>query len=363
MGRSVYAVIWMCLALLASGCSRSTEIPSEDRPFLVNLELGVALSDVAVPVLASATRVSPDALPANDDEKMRTLRIVIVRPDGTVEANRFVKPSVALVYDRMERFKVMGRERKRVYLFVNEGNTVVETVDGATVSTGGRLSDYLSAIEVGAPFPTDELASLVVRLEGDSSQLTGALPMNESHEIEVEATDCSFELFVTRAAVKFTYRITNQYAEDLVLTGLSIDKLARREYYMPHGTEYVDNEEGIKEIVRYDAVPAEYYTFVYADEAIPDKGIALPRGKTVQLPAIYLLESKYESPYAMSLSINGWERSKVFPTLPQLPRNTHAVVNIRILHDTASIQWEVDVVPYDLVPPYDDETLTPGFGV
>ena len=132
MGRSVYVVVWVCLALLASGCRRSADVSAEEQPFLVNLDLNVALSDIAIP----RSRVSSDAAPANDDEKMQTLRIIVVRPDGTVEANRFVKPSVALVYDQQERFKVVGREKKRVYLFVNEGNTVVETMDGTPVSGG-----------------------------------------------------------------------------------------------------------------------------------------------------------------------------------------------------------------------------------
>ena len=109
MGRSVYVVVWVCLALLASGCRRSADVSAEEQPFLVNLDLNVALSDIAIPW----SRVSSDAAPANDDEKMQTLRIIVVRPDGTVEANRFVKPSVAWVYDRQERFKVVGREKKR----------------------------------------------------------------------------------------------------------------------------------------------------------------------------------------------------------------------------------------------------------
>ena len=97
--------------------------------------------------------------------------------------------------------------------------------------------------------------------------------MNERHEIEVGEKDCTFELFVTRAAVKFTYRLTNQGDRDLVLTGLTIDKMARKEYYLPHGAVYEENEDGIREIVQYDAVPADYYTFVYADEA---NWIAIP---------------------------------------------------------------------------------------
>ena len=49
MGRSVYVVVWVCLALLASGCRRSADVSAEEQPFLVNLDLNVALSDIAIP--------------------------------------------------------------------------------------------------------------------------------------------------------------------------------------------------------------------------------------------------------------------------------------------------------------------------
>lgn len=74
MKRSVLAVLVWSLAFLLPGCGRSTDERAADLPFLVNLDLSVALSDIAVP----ESRVSPDAAPANDDEKMQTLRIIVV---------------------------------------------------------------------------------------------------------------------------------------------------------------------------------------------------------------------------------------------------------------------------------------------
>lgn len=351
MVRSVFAVILWCLALLVSGCSRNADEWPDDRTFLVNLDLSVEPAEIAAP----RSRVT-DADPVTDDEKIRTLRIIVVRPDGTVEANRFVRRTKAVTY-AVERFKVIANETKRIYLFVNEDNTVVETTEGETVSAGGKLFNYLSHIETGEAFPADELASLVIRLKDDSAQLSGALPMNESHEIAVGDTDSRFALFVTRAAVKFTYRITNNNDRDLLLTGLTIDKMARKEYYMPHGAEYRDNADGIKEIVSYEAAESEYYTFAYTDETASGTGIRLPQGKTVELPRIYLLEGKYTDPYAMSLTINGLRQDRFFPALPQLPRNTHVVININIRKD-ATVHWEADVVPYETVPP-----LEPEFGL
>lgn len=351
MIRSVaYVVVLWSLLFLSSGCTRTADEPSGE-PLTVTLDLSVSLSD------ADSSRITRtgDADAANDDEKMQTLRIVVVRPDGRVEANRFVKPSSAVLREEAS-IRVVARERKRIFLFVNEADTRIVRTDGEPVGDGSLLT-LLSSIAEGEPFPDAEIASLAIGLEGESSVLTGALPMNESHVVEVGESDAHYDLFVTRAAVKFTFRITNRNDRELRLTGLSIDKMAHRSYYMPHGAVYNDD----REIVAYDACPSEYYTYrlVGKDSGAPD--IVLPRDKAVELPPLYLLEGKYKPDedgrcdYSMGLSINGVSLSRHFPALPLLPRNTHVVVGIEIRSES-SVSWKVDLTPYDERP------LDPVFG-
>ena len=151
-------ILWVMVFLLV-GCSRNgNEEENDGKEILVNLDIRVALSDVSQP-----TR-SEDADAESDDEKIQTLRIVVVRPDGIVEGNRFVPLVVAAEFYGYERFRVVGNEEKRIYLFVNE-RARVQFEDGRTDL---NLTDYLSGIVPGQVFPKDEIASLMIRLDGVS---------------------------------------------------------------------------------------------------------------------------------------------------------------------------------------------------
>ncbi len=335
-------ILWVMVFLLV-GCSRNgNEEENDGKEILVNLDIRVALSDVSQP-----TR-SEDADAESDDEKIQTLRIVVVRPDGIVEGNRFVPLVVAAEFYGYERFRVVGNEEKRIYLFVNE-RARVQFEDGRTDL---NLTDYLSGIVPGQVFPKDEIASLMIRLDGVSEQLVGPLPMSECHKVTVPETDDNCNLFVTRAAVKFSFRITNKSSKSVNLTGLMMNKMARREYYLPHGVKYgeeVIDGKPYKVITDYE-VPSFGNNDYYIYEAVINVPKALPVNQQVMLDPIYLLEGKYTDSvsdgknYSMSIEIDGVQLGNYFPKLSQLPRNTHVVVNITI-EDTECI-WEVDVLPY-----------------
>lgn len=109
-------ILWVMVFLLV-GCSRNgNEEENDGKEILVNLDIRVALSDVSQP-----TR-SEDADAESDDEKIQTLRIVVVRPDGIVEGNRFVPLVVAAEFYGYERFRVVGNEEKRIYLLSTSGH-------------------------------------------------------------------------------------------------------------------------------------------------------------------------------------------------------------------------------------------------
>ena len=103
-----------------------------------------------------------------------------------------------------------------------------------------------------------------------------------------------------------------------------------------------------------------YYTY---DASSLFKGQLLPgdeNTKTNEQP-IYLLEGKHsddnnkENPYLLTLGVNGTELKSYLPNLPQLPRNTHVVVNITI--NEHAMDCIVDVRPYTGI------TLEPDFGL
>lgn len=365
-------VLWLSTFLFA-GCGESTDdYAFVDRPVWVNLAISVSMTDVSLPVVKTAadasstvagnvadspmpgTRAAEDALPAGNNEKINTLRIVIVRPDGIVEYNRFISLSSAVDSYGDEKFEVLGNEKKRIYLFVNEG-TEIKTAEG----TMRKVVDYdLAAIKEGERFPAADISGLRIRLEDNTEQLAGPLPMSECHDITVGGTDSRHELFVTRAAVKFSFNITNNSGRNIVLKGLTIARMAKEEYYLPKNTIYNDVViDGVdcKEITSYD-VPSDAGYYEYGS----DKGLSetLSAGSKVSLSPIYLLEGKYtavddERNYSMKIFFDGMELGDWFPKLSRLPRNTHVVVNITI--GKTAVDWDVDVLPYipvDLDPEF-----------
>ncbi len=372
MRNFVHILILCLVSLFVAGCDESvSDVVAPEKEIWVNLNIGVALSDAAKP--ARSSRVDSYEPAANEAEKMQTLRIIVVDKNGDVEANRFLYAGSVVEYGE-EHFKVRANETKQVYVFVNENNESVKVYD-ATGGLVADLHDYLGGIEVGEPFPRESIEGLEIRLNdgvdseldavGDASaQSAGGLPMSKCESIEVYDKDMSHDIYLHRAAVKFTFNITNNSSLDRVLTGLSIDKMAYREYYLPRVDEYKYVGGKPTEIVDFATPSPEgtntgYYTF----EKSFEKGIALPKGKTVVAPLVYLLEGKYEPTdvaaqknYSMTISLNGAKtQAKVFDNLDRLPRNTHVVVNI-IIKDR-KIDWSVDLRPYGEVK------LDPDFGL
>ena len=358
MKEFLHIVAFCCWVALLAGCdAKPLSLRDEGKPRKVYLNIAIALSDVS----RTGTRVD-DAAPLNDNERMQTLRIVVVRPDGTVEENRFIALYEAVERYGTETFEVVGSETKRIYLFVNERAEIVSG-DAAAVLRRRALAYDLSSIVAGGRFPAAELAALTIGLK-PSERFAGLLPMCESHEVAVGDTDYECSLFVTRAAVKFTFRITNRGQRAVNLTGLAIEKSAFEEFYLPHNAFYEDRVSPggtrYKEIVSYDVPSTEavdYYTY----GAESGLAVELPVGQTVELDPIYQLEGKYRDPqgdarnYALRMWIDGAQLDSYFPALAQLPRNTHVVVNVAV-NDTR-IDWEVDLLPYT------EKYLDPSFGL
>ncbi|WP_026207838.1 hypothetical protein [Butyricimonas synergistica] len=355
-----YLIFGLMAFLLSGGCSRDTGENAEGE-VLVNLNINVALSDVARPI---ARGVVEDAKPKNEDEMMQKLRVIVVRENGVVEINDFINFSSSAVMSVVSgKFKVVSGEWKQIYLFVNEDNESIQVSQGDSNETLA-LSDFLDGIMVGETFPAEVISNLTVRVETPSGQLSGALPMNERHQVYVsrqENNEC--QLFVTRAAVKFTFRITNETSTMRELTGLVIKNMANKEYYLPRNAKYEEEtigEEGdnysVLAIKSYN-VPPFSGVYDYKHEGVD---VILPANNGFkELEPIYLLEGKPDGEYLVGITVNGvsWERK--LGNLPHgLPRNTHVVVNITIKNDDKfELEWVVDVEPYR------EKELKPDFGL
>lgn len=310
--------------------------------------------DVEVSNLPSSPKTKGYQDPETDNEKMNTLRIIVVRESGIVEHNtylNFTRPD--LILKDME-YKVVGGEKKKIWLIANEGNS--------------KMTYDFSGIRPGAEFPGNAVNEACISMTGNNDEVTGWIPMTACHEVDMPLEDYDTELFIVRVATKFTYILTNNTSAPLHLSGLTISKGARKEYLFPRATfdkwSYTDPVDGStvtedvgKQIISYE-VPLvqnnEYYVFQKTLSVTADAGAS------VKIDPIFLLEGKYTDAasdgknYSTSLTVNGIEYTDYLPELPQLPRNTHAVVNVSF--SEMGISFTVEVMPYGEV------ILNPGFG-
>lgn len=363
MIRYLFILFTTISALLLTSCQSGSDA-DEPRPE-AEFKLSVALADMSRNGITRSVEnfYDPSGAAISDNEKMQTLRIIIVRKDGTVEHNRYIDfsnhPSI---WYGQEQFKVERGEDKEVYLFVNENSTTYYESTGKTVVLSNN-----NFIREGSTFPTDIIKNLTVKTTINDEVLSGPLPMCEHHTIKAEALGRDTTLFVTRAATKFTYVINNNLDKTISWSGLTIDKVSRKEYYLPNNTTYTFTKDEKGEIISgvvedYNVATIqnnEHYTFRRTFDAI-----SVAKGEEKALEPFYLLESKYTDStssdpklnYKTSITLDGITlESKYLPNLSQLPRNSHVVVYITI-GKGYEISCTVDVRPYGEI------ILEPGFG-
>lgn len=392
-----------------SSCHKGKDVEIATKPEPVVLKVKVSLSDLLPKTRAEGDN-SPYAVAANDNEKVQTLRVIVVNSRNEVEGNvhiNLMKDGGTPVEEQTVMMRnIASNDTKMIYLIANE-----EATRKSPVSVGDvPLVDYdFNKIKAGGKFPIDELFELKMQLNENSDHLSnglqGGLPMSECHRVRIPvvppdapgrdelegdgfflldendqiinpAPGADEEIFgyrqtlwITRTAVKFTCEVTNnQTAGRVKLKGLRMQKMAGEAYFLPRVLERDGHE--IKEF----AVPVEtmennkHFEFKYDLSATEE----LQKGKPFVLRPIYLLEGKYTDKNgvkegdnicnyqaALILERDGKQDTTSYmylPNLPVLPRNTHVVLRATI-NDPADILWKVDVVPYGEV------ILEPGFGI
>ncbi len=368
MSKSVYIILLFAASLWFAGCSKGEY--TEELPALMTLKINVGLSGSLPETRADYSDAE------NEDEKMHSLRVIIVRPNGIVEKTEYIDLENEPVTERVCEFKeIVSGESKRIFLVVNEHAT--KTEENGIVRP--VVSYDFSKIGQGELFPVDTVYNLTVCLNGKTEQLTGPLPMSDMHQVEIprysaDGQEHSLEVSLTvrRIAVKFTYYVTNKSDKNLRVVGLKMEKMAHSEYFMPR-----EFDGG------YFVVPSvngsnEYYSFLHNFSKaidIPAKAENIHLLQQAGEKPVYLLEGKYEDEksdeedtmlnYKMALKLqcdefgkDSWETTfEYFPSLPEyLRRNTHVVVFATIQPDL-EIKCEVHVHPYIGIP------LEPDFGL
>lgn len=330
-----------------------------------------------------------------DKEKMRSVRVVVLDKNMTIEHNKYYG-----LEDAQDRkfitLKVKPNEKKMIYLFANEES--VSSVGGVIIPGGGTaLAAFFNSYKVGDSNFNVEVDKLYFTPDYTNGN---PIPMSSMYEIDIPEKGVIEETFyVVRVATKFTVNFFNWRGEEVTVENFSIESHADLNFLMAHVNSYPDTQnpetnqkyptwiDWLKAVSDASNVDSDAATEEFGwltDYELPEQSTATiyTHGKvtvgkpTVDIdnpdnsepgvanvvPVFYLPESKNlkagatEQEYILTIKIAG--RAEPFvcklDKLKALFRNTHLVVNITMYNSNEIV---VDVIPYSEV------ILEPEFGL
>lgn len=341
------------------------------------------------------TRAGTATLP--DNEKMHSVRVIVLHNDGTVEHNKFYALDDAQV-QRAILLKVTPDEKKKIYLFANEES--VSAVEGVA-DVNSTLSAFFHTYVEGMSGFEDAVNGLYFAPDYSAGK---PIPMSSMYEIDFpEKGNFDGVFYVVRVATKFTVNFKNWRGEEVTVENFSIESHADKNFLMAHVNSYPDTQnpetnqkyptwidwlKAVSDASNVDSdaatnrfgwltdyrLPEQTTAKVYTHEGLkigkPTVDIEKPDnsepGVANVVPVFYLPESKNlkqegativgEQEYTLSINIVG--RAETFvcklDKLKALFRNTHLVVNITMYNSNEIV---VDVIPYSEV------ILEPEFGL
>lgn len=341
------------------------------------------------------TRAGTATLP--DNEKMHSVRVIVLHENGTVEHNKFYSLDGAQV-QRAILLKVTPDEKKKIYLFANEES--VSAVEGVA-DVNSTLSAFFHTYVEGMSGFEDAVNGLYFAPGYSAGK---PIPMSSMYEIDFpEKGNFDGVFYVVRVATKFTVNFKNWRGEEVTVENFTIASHADRNFLMAHVSSYpkilnletnqpyptwIDWLKAVSDASNEDSdaatnrfgwltdyrLPEQTTAKVYTHEGLkigkPTVDIENPDnsepGVANVVPVFYLPESKNlkqegativgEQEYTLSINIVG--RAEPFvcklDKLKALFRNTHLVVNITMYNSNEIV---VDVIPYSEV------ILEPEFGL
>lgn len=162
----IFCLAALALPLMVACSSQDESLPEEisEATLYLNIE----------PV--GLTRAGTATLP--DNEKMHSVRVIILHPDGTVEHNKFYALDGA-EEQKLFLLKVKHNEKKRIYLFANEESvSAVEGVEGVS----GTLSAFFNSYGEGASGFEETVNGLYFAPEYSNGYL---IPMSSMYVVDI----------------------------------------------------------------------------------------------------------------------------------------------------------------------------------
>lgn len=292
--------------------------------------------------------------PVGDFEKLDRVRLIVTNEAGVVEAN-YVTFSHEITVK-------LTTGKKKLYIIGNEGSwddfgSFASGINWLSAAKGDNIGDvYTAMLNLSAGHSV---------MEGARLPITGTADVELTEPKTPEAINQSTEVWLHRAAVKFTFRMRNNTSRKYTVTDLSLGGMSTAMYLMPKGIT-MGGKDG-KTITAFDAVPdaATYDIVRTLAVELPAKAADAADGKWIPLfdKPLYALEGKLlenNAPknYPLSITLDGLISSEMNLKEVQLPRGTHVYVNITLNKiEDLDFDWQIDLVPYAGV------TLEPDFGL
>lgn len=292
--------------------------------------------------------------PVGDFEKLDRVRLIVTNEAGVVEAN-YVTFSHEITVK-------LTTGKKKLYIIGNEGSwddfgSFASGINWLSAAKGDNIGDvYTAMLNLSADHSV---------MEGTRLPITGTADVELTEPKTPEDINQSTEVWLHRAAVKFTFRMRNNTSRKYTVTDLSLGGMSTAMYLMPKGIT-MGGKDG-KTITAFDAVPdaATYDIVRTLAVELPAKAADAADGEWIHLfdKPVYALEGKLlenNAPknYPLSITLDGLISSEMKLKEVQLPRGTHVYVNITLNKiEDLDFDWQIDLVPYAGV------TLEPDFGL
>lgn len=329
--------------------------------------------------MVDKTLTKADTKTLLDNEKMHSVRVIVLHENGTIEHNKYYS------LDNTERelkyvfLPVTKNETKKVYVFANEES--VTNVEG--VASGfPTLTAFFDSYNINASgFETaiNQIYYTPDYTNGKNIPMSG--PKKEVTVGQSGTTNGTF--YVVRVATKFTVNFKNLRSDAVKVNSFSIEKYADKNFLMAHvnsfpkPNEYPTWIDWLKAVSEASSVNDNYevtnangwltdyalptqadITKVYTYN-IPVNATKSPDGinfGTVDnTPVFYLPESKSNcdgqgvQSYTLTVNIDGVAEPFVclLPNLKSLFRNTHVVIDVTCKN--AGIATEIFVRPWNII--------------
>lgn len=284
-----------------------------------------------------------DPDPVGDFEKLNRVRLIVTNEAGVVEAN-YVTFSHEITVK-------LTTGKKKLYIIGNEGSwddfgSFASGINWLSAAKGDNIGDVYSAML--------NLSAGHSVMEGTRLPITGTADVELTKPQAPEDINQSTEVWLHRAAVKFTFRMRNNTSRKYTVTDLSLGGMSTAMYLMPKGIT-MGGKDG-KTITAFDAVPdaATYDIVRTLAVELPAKAAEAADGEWIHLfdKPVYALEGKLlenNAPknYPLSITLDGLISSEMKLKEVQLPRGTHVYVNITLNKiEDLDFDWQTDLVPY-----------------